>query len=319
MPFRDEIYPQIHALLAGDYRILADDVCYDCFAPIDQLHGKDAVINQFYEVLRQSFANLYRRDAIFMGGKNIRDEGGEWVASVTHYVGNFVQDFCGIAANNHLVFLRSGEFYRIEHGMITQVKMIIDLPNLMAQCGRNPFPTNLGTEITFPPPATQDGILPQSGDGKNSIRIMESMFANLSAFNPETFASENQTGENGSWHEKMMWYGPTGIGSNYMWQGFVQDHRESFLTAFPDRKGGNHYCRIGDGHYSAASGWPSMTMTFQGDYLGMKADNRPLTLRVMDFYRCDKRRICENWVHLDLVDLVRQMQPTDNPLKEILG
>ena len=106
----------------------------------------------------------------------------------------------------------------------------------------------------------------------------------------------------------MLWYGPAGIGSNYRWDGFVKDHRESFLVAFPDRVGGNHYCRIGDGNYAAVSGWPSMTMTWQGPYLGEEnPDGRDLTLRVMDFYRCEDGRIIENWVMLDYVDLMRQM------------
>ena len=105
----------------------------------------------------------------------------------------------------------------------------------------------------------------------------------------------------------MMWYGPMGIGSNFRWDGFVDYHRESFLRAFPDRVGGNHYCRIGDGNYAAVSGWPSMTMTFQDDYLGVKADGRDLTLRVMDFYRMANGRIMENWVMLDYVDLMNQM------------
>jgi predicted ester cyclase len=50
-----------------------------------------------------------------------------------------------------------------------------------------------------------------------------------------------------------------------------------------------------------------MTMTFQGDYLGVKADGRPLTLRVMDFYRCTDGKIIENWVMLDYMDLMAQM------------
>lgn len=55
------------------------------------------------------------------------------------------------------------------------------------------------------------------------------------------------------------------------------------------------------------SGWPSMTMTFQGDYLGIPADGRALTLKVMDFYRCAGGRIAENWVMLDYTDLCAQM------------
>ncbi|MEM9271121.1 MAG: ester cyclase, partial [Pseudomonadota bacterium] len=150
-------------------------------------------------------------------------------------------------------------------------------------------------------------VCPSQGDGSASLDVVEGMLADLHAYDPETFESKDQTGANGYWAEDMLWYGPGGIGSNYLWSGFVKDHRESFLKAFPDRKGGNHYCRIGDGNYAAVSGWPSMTMTHQGDYLGAKADGRALTLRVMDFYRCAGGRIKENWVLLDYVELMAQM------------
>ena len=50
-----------------------------------------------------------------------------------------------------------------------------------------------------------------------------------------------------------------------------------------------------------------MTMTHQGDYLGVKATGRPLTLRVMDFYRCAGGKILENWVLLDYLELFNQM------------
>jgi hypothetical protein len=68
-----------------------------------------------------------------------------------------------------------------------------------------------------------------------------------------------------------------------------------------------HYCRIGDGNYAAVSGWPSMTMTHKGDYFGVPATNRQLTLRVMDFYRCAGGKIMENWVLPDYLDLFQQM------------
>jgi predicted ester cyclase len=177
----------------------------------------------------------------------------------------------------------------------------------MRQAGRMPFPFSYGLETLFPGPATHNGVLPAGGNGSASLDIVEGMLGALHAFDPKTFGSANQTGQGGYWHDDMMWYGPAGIGSNFRWEGFVKDHRLSFLRAFPDRKGGNHYCRIGDGDYAAVSGWPSMTMTFQGDYLGIKADGRPLTLRVMDFYRCTQGQIIENWVMLDYMDLMAQM------------
>ena len=80
-----------------------------------------------------------------------------------------------------------------------------------------------------------------------SLDIIEGMINDLHAYDPQTFQSKGQTGAGGYWHPNMFWYGPAGIGSNYTYPGFDKDHRIPFLTAFPDRKGGNHYCRIGDG------------------------------------------------------------------------
>ena len=286
---------------------LTADCVFHMSHPLGQLQGPEAVLEGFIFPLRRALAHVSRRDEIFIGGANRRSNGGDWVASVTHYVGNFVAPFFGVQPSDHLAFLRAGEFYRLVDGRIAEARIILDLPDLMRQAGRMPFPFSYGMETLFPGPASHDGVLPTVGDGAASLHVVEGMLGALHAFDPKTFGSANQTGRGGYWHEDMMWYGPAGIGSNFRWEGFVKDHRESFLRAFPDRKGGNHYCRIGDGNFAAVSGWPSMTMTFQGDYLGVKSDGRALTLRVMDFYRCSQGKIIENWVMLDYMDLMAQM------------
>ncbi|MHA7874106.1 ester cyclase [Roseivivax sp.] len=286
---------------------LAEECRFHLSAPLELLEGRDAVIAGFIRPLRAALAGAYRRDEIFISGANRRETGGDWLASVTHYVGDFTGTFAGLAPSGHLAFLRAGEFYRVEGGRITEARIILDLPDLMRQAGRFPLPRMLGTEMLFPGPATHDGVLPEAGDGAASLDVVERMLSDLHAFDPATFESADQTGATGAWAEHMMWYGPGGIGSNYRWGGFVRDHRSAFLTAFPDRKGGNHYCRIGNGNYAAVSGWPSMTMTHQGDYLGVPASGKALTLRVMDFYRVAEGRIAENWVLLDYTELFAQM------------
>ncbi|ASP34693.1 ester cyclase [Labrenzia sp. VG12] len=290
-------------------RHLRDDVIFDVACPVNRLQGREAVIEEFYTPLKRALTNARRRDEIFIGGPNRRAPGGHWIASVTHYLGNFDEPLFGVKQSGHLAFLRSGEFYRIEaDGRISEAKIIIDLLDLMRQAGRFPLPHMLGTEMLFPGPATHDGILPKDqADGEKTLDLCETMLADLKAFDPETFSSKGQTGDDGYWHDDMLWYGPGGIGSNYRWSGFEKDHRAAFLTAFPDRVGGDHYCRIGDGNYAAVSGWPSMTMTHRGDYLGVPATGKSLTLRVMDFYRCANTKIMENWVMLDYLDLFHQM------------
>lgn len=276
--------------------------------PINDISSLSDLAERFYRPMRNAFTNARRRDELFFSGDNRRETGGFWIASFCHYVGNFDQPLLGIQPHQHLAFLRSGEFYRVEEGRIVDFRIICDFIDLMRQTGQFPFEESLGAEITFPGPATHDGINPFSAQsGAQSLDLVEAMLADLRAFDPETFESAGQTGTDGYWAEDMFWYGPAGIGSNYLWAGFEKDHRIPFLTAFPDRVGGNHYCRIGDGAYAAVSGWPSMTMTHQGDYLGMVASGRALTLRVMDFYRCQDGKIAENWVFLDYGDLLKQM------------
>ncbi|WP_371153511.1 ester cyclase [Jannaschia sp. 2305UL9-9] len=288
--------------------ILDPDAVWDMMAPLGTIVGRDAIVQRVILPLRAALPHVQRRDEIVIGGENRRDTGGRWVACVTHYVGTHTASLWGVAPSGHLAFLRSGEFHRLGcDGRITQSRIIMDLPDLMRQAGRQAFSVSLGTEMLFPGPATHDGVCPNPDGGSASLDLVERMLGALHVYDPVTRASAAQTGEGGTWADDMMWYGPGGIGSNHRWDGFVADHRDAFLTAFPDRKGGNHYCRIGDGNYAAVSGWPSMTMTHRGPYLGVEATGRALTLRVMDFYRCADGRIAENWVLLDYVDLFKQM------------
>ena len=310
-----QIYDALHQLLTVSDEaleeiaatVLADDVIFDVAHPINQLVGRQAVLDGFYRPLRAALSQVRRRDEIFISATNRRDFGGEWISAVTHYVGNFQAPLCGVRPHDSLVFLRSGEFYQIADGKITLARLIPDFIDLMRQARRLPLTEMLGTEILFPGPATHDGVMPTIGDGEVSLDVVEGMLGDLHVFDPTNFESKSQTGDDGYWHDDMLWYGPCGIGSNYRWSGFVKDHRESFLKAFPDRKGGNHYCRIGQGNYAAVSGWPSMTMTHQGDYLGIAATNKAMTLRVMDFYRVADGKIMENWVLLDYGQLFAQM------------
>jgi predicted ester cyclase len=287
---------------------VAPNAVFDVSDPIGTLVGPDAILAGFIRPLRAALHHPQRRDLLMIGGENIRAEGGNWLASVAHVTGLFSAPLFGVAPTGRMVFLRFGEFYRIEGTQIAQARIIFDLLHLLHEIDRYPLPGHYGTPVSFPAPATQDGICPpERHHGKRSLDIVQAMLGGLHVYDPDTFGSDYQTGSGGLWAKDFMWYGPGGIGSTTGWTGFVNHHRADFLRAFPDRKGGNHYCRIGDGMYAAVSGWPSMTMTHKGPYLGVPATDRPLTLRVMDFYRCTDTQIAENWVLLDYVDLLKQM------------
>lgn len=298
----EEVTAAAHALFATNAQVHVS-------VPVGLLSGPDAICDGLIMPLRRSITAATRRDLMVIGGQNRRDYGGEWVSSVTHVTGLFTAPIWGIAPSGKLVYLRIGEFWRVEDGQITEARIIIDLLDLLHQCGRWPLAeAHYGAPVTFPAPATQDGLCPTDrGTGAASLDVVEAMLGALHVFNPDTFGSDGQVGAGGTWAPDFAWYGPGGIGSTVTWPGFVDHHRAQFLDAFPDRKGGNHYCRIGDGNYAAVSGWPSMTMTHRATYLGVPATSKPLSLRVMDFYRCEGGLISENWVLLDYIDLLRQM------------
>jgi hypothetical protein len=123
------------------------------------------------------------------------------------------------------------------------------------------------------------------------------------------------------WHEKMMWYGPAGIGTTRGLAGFVDGHQLPFRIAFPrpggdiekvnaerKRRGAGHYVRFGDGSYSVTGGWPSLYLLHNGGgFLGMPPTGRAITMRVMDFYLHHEGKIRENWVPLDILDVLMQM------------
>ena len=48
-------------------------------------------------------------------------------------------------------------------------------------------------------------------------------------------------------------------------------------------------------------------MHLGGGWLGLGATGRPITMRVMDFYRADGGLIRENWVPIDILDVLLQV------------
>jgi predicted ester cyclase len=109
------------------------------------------------------------------------------------------------------------------------------------------------------------------------------------------------------WHPDMVWYGPSGIGTTRGLNGFEDYHQRPFLHAFPDRQGGDHKARLAEGSYAATTGWPSLSATHLGQYLGCPPTGKQVGMRVMDFWRRKGDLLVENWVFIDMIDLFLQL------------
>ncbi len=290
--------------------------------PFNEMRGVEAITRQFWQPLLHAFPDLERRDNILIGGQY---EGRDYVAAVGHYCGSFQRDWIGLPANGLTMHLRYGEVHQVVEGRIVQSTVLIDVLDAIRQAGFWPLPPSLGAEGMWPGPMGNDGVVLTETDPAESaasLQLMRDMQMSLGAHDDSL--GRGRAGllampQVQYWHPKMMWYGPSGIGSTRGLEGFVDGHQLPFRTAFPNRPsvprspdrgkdGKNHYIRIGDGAYSATGGWPSRYLDHVGGgWLGQAPTGRAITMRVMDFYKADGGLIRENWVPIDILHTLLQM------------
>ncbi len=279
--------------------------------PLNELKGVEAIAATVWRPLQAAFPDLERRDVMLIGG---RWNDGLWIGTVGHYCGTFRQDWLTIPATGRSINLRYGEFHRIAGGRIVQTTSLIDILDVIRQAGFWPIAPSLGVEEQWPAPFTAEGIVLSEQDPTASAASLAqtlAMHKTLGDYNDHEGKGRQgllDMPQKIHWHPKMMWYGPCGIGTTRGLQGFVDWHQLPFRIAFPNRRGGNHYVRIGDGPYSATAGWPSVhAQHLGGDFLGVGPTGRDVTMRVMDFYFHHEGLIRENWVPIDIIHLLKQM------------
>jgi predicted ester cyclase len=289
---------------------LSADSMWEVSHPVNVLHGPQAVAEGFYAPLLAALPDIERRTDLFFGGHwdgHICGGEGVWVTCTGHYVGTFKAALFGIPCHGQPVWLRFGEFYRVVDGRIAEARVLLDLVDLARQAGCPVLPSSPGRDILVPGPRTADGLQRAWSDpalGQASFDLVMAMIGGLGRYDKSDLKSMGMTR---FWHPDMMWYGPCGIGSTRSIAGFEQHHQRPFLSAIPDRKGGNHRARFGDGAYVASTGWPSIHATHTGPYLGVPATGRAVQMRVMDWWRAEGGLLAENWVLLDLPHFFLQM------------
>ena len=244
---------------------------------------------------------------------------GDWVGCAGFYTGIFGRPWLDIPATRHPVAMRFCEFFRLEAGRVVEMQALWDLPQVMMQAAAWPLAPSLGVEWLVPGPATQDGIVTGPYDparSATSVELVQAMLAGLARF-----ASEGADAMDLEryWHPNMNWYEPAGIGSSRRISGFRHWHQIPFLNAMPDREVyGDRLTFIGDGDYVGFTAWPGMRATISGDgWMGIAAAGQEITLRSLDFWRCENGLIRENWVLVDLLDVYHQIGVDVFALREL--
>ena len=294
----EELDSAIEAVFTADAKLFA-------FHPVNEHVGPAAIADSLWRPIRESFPDIERRDQIVISG-DYKDHA--FVCAMSRLQGTFENDWLDIPASHGAVSLRCCEVNQVADGKIVEAHVLIDVLDLMHQVGCWPIAPSLGAEGMWHSPATQDGVKLGSVDpesGAAALKLVKDMHAGLLAFDGKDLASMQLAQY---WTPNFMWYGPSGIGTTRGLKGFEAHHQIPFLRAFPDRKVANHIANVYDGNYVITGGWPSVIATHTGpDWLNIAATGKQIGMRVMDFYRVEDGLIAENWVPIDIVDILRQM------------
>ena len=298
---------QAEAVRAALGQVFRPDALVHLATPFEDLDGPEGLYQQAYRPLQQAIPDLERRDTIVMAGAS--PQGHDWVGCCGYYTGTFVRPWLDIPPTGHQVAMRFHEFYRMVDGQVVEMQALWDIPELMLQAGAWPLAPSLGREWQVPGPATQDGLVAGPRDAaraERSLQLVLDMLAGLSRYATGGVAAMRLEQY---WHPRMSWYGPSGIGTGRGIAGFRHWHQIPFLNGMPNRRGtGGKGEFFADGDYVAVTGWPNMQATISGDgWLGIAPAGQQITMRSLDFWRCENGLIRENWVLVDLLHVYRQI------------
>lgn len=292
-------------------KYLSKNVRLEITKPFEgEMKGVKSYLEDFWQPLLVAFPDIENQPYILIGDAY---EGREYVSATGNLIGTFKKNWLGIPATNQPTWLRYSVTFLIRKGKIAKVWYFFDMLDVMRQAGYHFIP-NKAIEWIPPAPMTGDGIVTYPTDrqeGKKTLDLTNAMLTALGEYDGKTLDS---MGQERFWDVKdMMWYGPSGIGTTRGLKGFQDYHQVPFLVTFPDRgitpkKGKEYFAQIGDGNYSCDFGFPAMYGTHKGsDLFGLKATGKEITLRVVDYWRREGDKLKENWVFIDIVDVLEQL------------
>ncbi len=290
---------------------MSDDVVLHASKPFHEIHGVQAYCTQFLQPLYHAFPDIEDTPYIVMGGTYKEKQ---CVSIAGNFLGSFEHSWLGIPPSYQLASIRYQAHFVLEHGKITRAWYLLDVLDLIHQAGFDIFPSR-GAAYMVGTPMTCDGIITypvEKTESKKTLNITLAMLDALCRYDGKDPTSMGDLSQ--YWNAKeMMWYSPAGIGTTRGLAGFQNYHQFPYLTAFPNRgimtkNTENYFASYAEGNYACDFGFPSMYATHTGDgWLGLKATGIACTMRVMDFWRREGNLLKENWVMIDIIDVLEQL------------
>jgi hypothetical protein len=276
--------------------------------PFREQHGAEAVAEIFWSPLLKSLTRMQRRQDIFIAGTNEISD-GQWVMSMGNFMGLFDADWLGIPRTRKIANLRYAEFNCVENGKITQTGLFIDIIGLMSQAGVYPLPPSTGVYFNYPGPRTHDGLLfddAPAAEGVKTLALVNEMINDLSDLNESGSMGCPPELLEKTWSKNMIWYGPAGIGATYTIPRYQEQHQLPFRSTLTDKKFEGHVCRFAEGNYAGFFGWPNLSNTPLGGWLGLPGGKVNAAMQVVDVYRREGDKLVENWVLIDIPYWLKQ-------------
>jgi hypothetical protein len=285
----------------------SDDYQFLGVHPFNELKGADAVADTLWKPFCEAWSPIQRRQDVFIAGTSTI-HGDAWVMSMGQFLGVFERDWLGIRATHKAALLRYAEFNHVEGGKIVKTAFHGDIIGVMQQAGMNPLPPQTGATLLHLGPRTHDGVTldaqPEE-EGAKTLAVVNRMVDDLTALNvsgndrcpPEVLQR--------SWRDDMIWYGPAGIGTSYTIPVYQAQHQYPFREGLKDKVFNGHVCRFAEGRYACFFGWPNLTNTPAGGFMGLPGGTRA-DMRVVDVYRRDGDKLAENWVFIDIPYWLKQ-------------
>lgn len=286
----------------------SDDYLWRGVYPFREQAGAKAVAEIFWKPLMKSLKRIQRRQDIFIGGTN-EISGEQWVMSMGHFMGLFDEDYMGVRFTGKMISLRYSEFTCVENGKITKTGLFVDLIGFMQQAGVNPMPPSTGQYFVYPGPKDHNGLLFEDApeeEGVATLALVNKMVDDLSALNNSGAMGCPPEVLEKSWSKDMIWYGPASIGASYTIPRYQKQHQLPFRNNLKDKKFNGHICRFAEGNFSCFFGWPNLSNTPIGGFLGMPGGEVRADMQVVDVYYRKEDKLVENWVFIDIPFWLKQ-------------
>ena len=221
------------------------------------------------------------------------------------------------------IFKSVGRVYNAPPRII-KTGLFVDLIGLMVQAGIYPLPPSTGVYYNYPGPRGHDGLLFEDApenEGIATLALVNKMINDLSDLNESGSMGCPPEILEKTWSKDMLWYGPAGIGATYTIPRYQEQHQLPFRQNLDDKRFVGHVCRFAEGNFACFFGWPNLTNTPIGGWLGLPGGYVNAEMQVVDVYRREGDTLAENWIFIDIpywleqqgLDIFERTQSILNP------